>query len=206
MAKLSLVPSEKKFFELFEKQAAKVKEGTELFSIMLQNYTDVEEKAREIKVIENEADDITHEIIDLLHRTFITPFDRGDIHSLAGNIDEVLDYTESVAAKFYIYDKSEPTDSAVKLAEIIDKSAFELEKAIKHIRKAKECKPHLKNIHRLEGEADVITRQAIVKLFQKENDPIRIIKWKAIYRQLESTTDICSKLAHIIEGILVKNA
>jgi hypothetical protein len=206
MARISLVPQEKKFFSLFEQQAALVSKGADLLFDMMVNFKNVEQQARVIKEVENEADKITHGIITLLHRTFITPFERGDIHALAVGIDEVLDYTETVAMKFYMYEIKKPTPEAKALAEAIAKSAHELELAVKTIRRQKICQEHLIKIRELEEEADRTSRTALSRLFHGQKDPIEVIKWKDIYQIMESTTDVCEDVANIIEGILVKNA
>lgn len=206
MARISLVPQEKKFFSMFEQQAALVTKGANLIFEMMVDFKDVEQKARVIKTVENEADKVTHGIITLLNRTFITPFERGDIHALAVGIDEVLDYTETTAMKFYMYEIKEPTPEAKSLAEAIAKSAHELELSVKAIRSRKICTEHLIKIRELEEEADRTSRAALSRLFHGQKDPLEVIKWKDIYQIMEATTDVCEDVANIIEGILVKNA
>ncbi len=191
---------------MFEKQAALVTKGADLIFDMMVDFKDIEQKARVIKTVENEADKVTHGIITLLNSTFITPFERGDIHALAVGIDEVLDYTETTAMKFYMYEIKEPTPEAKSLAEAIAKSAHELELSVKAIRSRKICTEHLIKIRELEEEADRTSRAALSRLFHGQKDPIEVIKWKDIYQIMEATTDVCEDVANTIEGILVKNA
>jgi predicted phosphate transport protein (TIGR00153 family) len=202
---LRLLPREMQFFELFEVQASKVLEAARALQEMARNYEQIDEKARHIKVLETQGDHVTHEIIDRLNRTFITPFDREDIHALASALDDVLDNIEGVSSRFALFNVERVTPESQQLISIIEQSCAAIHEAVKQLRDFKRLGQFLVQINHLENEADHISRTTTAKLFQEEADFRELIKWKELYGRLEATTDDCEDVANILEGIVVKN-
>lgn len=203
--KLRLIPREERFYDMFEEQAKIVAEAGTLLYDLFDKFEDVEEKTRVIKEAEVRADRVTHKIIEKLNMSFITPFDRGDIHQLATGIDEVLDYLEVAAHKTFLYSIPEVTPESRHLSEIIHKGCEEMLAAVRDLRNFSEAKKRLINIRALEEEADRVVRYALAGLFDSNGDAISILKYKEIYEQLEATTDRQEDVANIIDGIIVKN-
>ena len=202
---LRLLPKEVRFFDLFEAQASKVHEAARALQDLARKYDQVEEKARHIKVLESQADAITHDIIDKLNRTFITPFDREDIHALASALDDVLDNIEGVASRLVLFQIPSVTPETVQLASIIEQACGAIVTAVANLRDFPKIGEHLIHINHLENEADHISRNVTAKLFLEASDFRELIKWKEIYGRLEATTDDCEDVANILEGIVVKN-
>src|SRR5437867_4379214 len=203
---LRLLPKEMRFFELFESHAAKVHEAARALHEMARNYEQTDEKARHIKVLETQADHITHEIIDTLNRTFITPFDREDIHALASALDDVLDNIEGVSSRLTLFKIRSVTPETLQLTSIIEQACGAICDAVRQLTDLKKINEYCIQINHLENEADYITRNTTAKLFEEENDFRELIKWKEIYGRLEATTDDCEDVANILEGIVVKNS
>lgn len=202
---IRLLPQETKFFDLFEAQAAKVHEAARALEDLARNYEHVQEKARHIKVLESQSDHITHDIIDKLNRTFITPFDREDIHALASALDDVLDNIEGVASRLALFEIPSVTPEVVQLTSIIEQACIAMQQAVAHMRDFTKINEYLIQINHLENEADIISRNATAALFRNAADFRELIKWKEIYGRLEATTDDCEDVANILEGIVVKN-
>jgi predicted phosphate transport protein (TIGR00153 family) len=202
---IRLLPREVEFFELFETQASKVLEAARALQEMARHYERIDEKARHIKVLETQGDHVTHEIIDRLNRTFITPFDREDIHALASSLDDVLDNIEGVSSRFALFNIKRITPESLQLISIVEQSCAAIYEAVKQLRDFKRISEHLIQINHLENEADHISRNTTAKLFHEENDFRELIKWKELYGRLEATTDDCEDVANILEGIVVKN-
>jgi len=199
------LPNEGRFFELFETQAAKVLEGARALKELSEHYDRVEEKARRIKKVESEGDQITHDIIERLNRTFITPFDREDIHALASGLDDVLDNVEGVASRLTLFQVQTITPEAVELVAIIERSCVAIYDAVAQLKDLKKIREFCIQINDLENQADFISRNTTARLFHEETDFRELIKWKEIYGRLEATTDDCEDVANILEGIVVKN-
>jgi predicted phosphate transport protein (TIGR00153 family) len=202
----SLIPREEKFFTLFDRMAAKVVEGAKKFNELIENYTDVEDKAKRIKEIEHECDLIAHEVIDKLNKTFITPLEREDISSLVKYLDDVMDDIEATSSRFVMYGMKKPTAAVGELGRIIFSAAEQLQKAVNSIQEPQNLATFLVEINRLENQADLICREQIAKLFREEPDVREILKWKEVYEQLEACADRCEDVADVIEDIVVKNA
>lgn len=202
---LRLLPVEPKFFDLFETQAATVLEAARALQEMAHHYDHIPEKAQHIKEIESRGDSITHAIIDNLNRTFITPFDREDIHALASALDDVLDNIEGVSSRFALFQIKSITPESVHLISIIEKSCLAIQDAVKHLRDFKRVQEYCVQINQLENEADHISRASTARLFDDAADFRELIKWKELYGRLEATTDDCEDVANILEGIVVKN-
>jgi uncharacterized protein len=204
--RLRLIPREERFFDLFVEDAANVLGAARLLEAMLRSYEDVETQAGEIRAAEHRGDEISHDIGRRLESTFVTPFDREDIHGLISALDDVLDYIEETADTFVLYRIAAPTAVAIELSAIIVRQCELLHEALGHLRGYKGLDRYWIEVHRLENEGDVIGRQAIAGLFDSDADAIEIIKWRKIYNVLEETIDKCEDVANIIERIVVKHA
>ena len=203
----SLFPKNERFFELFSRSASNIRLAAEQLLNMVEHFTRVEEKAARLKEVESQGDLITHEIIEHLNSSFITPIDREDIYALAGKLDDVLDEIEGVSSRLHLFAVERPTSECIELVKIVVKATETIERGIKDLRKLSGLKDVLVEIHSLENQADQITRQMVAKLFHNgDNDVINLIKWKEIYARLEHTADRCEDVANVIEDIMVKNA
>jgi predicted phosphate transport protein (TIGR00153 family) len=209
MPKFPFMPKEQKFFDLFEQSAQNIIKASKLLKEMLDNWQFIDSRVAEITELEHDGDSMTHQIISLLHRTFVTPFDREDIAELAHAMDDILDFIHSAADSMFIYKISKPTDRARELADVIVLAAVEVEKAISSLRHKNEFRQMLERcveINRLENAADRIYRAAIGELFDNAKDMAEIIKWREIYEHMETATDRCEDVADVIEGVALKNA
>lgn len=204
-----LIPRETSFFDFFAQHAALTVEGTSEFLSMVSTGANIESKAQRIKDIEHETDVITHRCVEALHKTFITPIDRDDIHRLITKMDDIMDFVEAAAERIALYELTTMTADVKDLADVLHRSAVHVEVASKHLRNLKDPQTIFKtcvDINRLENEADAILRRAVARLFKEEKDPIMVIKWKEIYESLEAATDRCEDVANIIEGVVLENA
>ena len=204
--RLRLIPREERFFDLFVADAANVLGAARLLEAMLRTYDQLERRAGEIRDAEHRGDEISHDIGRRLESTFVTPFDREEIHGLISGLDDVLDYIEEVADTFVLYGIEAPTAEAVEQASIIVRQCEQLHEALAHLRGFKGLEKYWIEIHRLENEGDQLARRAIAGLFRDSKDPIEIVKWKDVYSLLEQTVDKCEDVANIIERIVVKHA
>ncbi len=204
-----LMPKEGRFFELFNEHAEQiVLGGRELVALMVAG-DDIQRRAYAIETIEKRADRITQTTIELLHKTFITPLDRDEIHQLITRMDDILDLMEDVSQSIFLYDVKQLTSEAQKLAEVCVLCAEQVRQAVGHLSNMDNAAAILKaceEIDRLESEADHIMRAAMAKLFRDEPDVRQVIKLKAIYELLETVTDRCEDVANIIEGIVLENS
>ncbi len=203
------MPSEGKFFDFFVQHADLcVKGAKEMVSVMT-NFDDLENRVHAIESIEKQADKVTHSTIDLLHKTFITPLDRDDIHQLITRMDDILDLLEDAAQTISLYDIKAVTPEAKRLAELCLAGAEKVKAAVSLLHNMDNSHQILsicEEIDRLESDADHVMRAAMSKLFRDEPDVRNLIKLKAIYEILETVTDRCEDVANIIEGIIVENA
>ena len=204
--RLRLIPREERFFNLFVEDAANVLGAARLLEAFVRTYDTVERRAGEIRDAEHRGDEISHDIGHRLESTFVTPFDREEIHGLISALDDVLDYIEEVADTFVLYRIDAPTPVAVEQATIVVRQCEQLHEALGHLRGFKNLDKYWIEVHRLENEGDRVVRTAIASLFEKEKNPIELIKWKEVYTLLETTIDKCEDVANIIERIVVKNA
>jgi hypothetical protein len=204
--RLRMIPREERFFDLFVEDAGNVLEAARMLETMLRTYDDIPRRTAELRDIEHRGDELSHDIGRRLESTFVTPFDREDIHSLISGLDDVLDYIEEVGDTFGLYRIDAPTATAVQQVTIVVKQCELLHEAILHLRGFKDLDRYWIEIHRLENEGDTLVRGAIADLFDGKPDPIEVIKWKKIYNLLEATVDACEDVANIIERIVVKHA
>ena len=202
----SLIPREEKFFADFNTMADQLIVGATLLEEMLRPEPPNFDKADEIKEVEHKCDFLTHQLFQRLHRTFVTPIDREDIHALARSLDDVMDNIDAAAGYVRLYRMTRMRQGARELTQIILASTNELRAAMVGIEMKKNVSQHLVEINRLENEADRIHQMAIKHLFEEERDPIEIIKWKEMLDYLEATTDRCEDVADVIEGVVLKHA
>ncbi|MBU6281004.1 DUF47 family protein [bacterium] len=203
------MPRQVAFFDYFDRMAAKALEGSRALLEMLEVFDDVPERAGRIKTIEHEGDMITHECIEELHKTFITPIDRDSIHRLVTRMDDVLDLIESVAQRMALYEVGKPTPESVGLARVLLLSVEQVGKAVRGLRdmkNAREIQAECVEINRLENEADTLLRLAVGGLFRDEKDPLTVMKWKELYEGIEEATDRCEDVANLVEGIVLEHA
>ncbi|GAA4011995.1 DUF47 domain-containing protein [Actimicrobium antarcticum] len=204
-----LMPTEGKFFELFNQHADLCVKGAKEMVALMTNFDDLEMRVHAIEGIEKEADKVTHNTIEMLHKTFITPLDRDDIHKLIVRMDDILDLLEDAAQTISLYDIKAITPEAKRLAELCLMCAEKVQAAVgllHNMDNSREILTLCTEIDRLESDADHVMRAAMSKLFRDEPDVRNLIKLKAIYEILETVTDRCEDVANIIEGIIVENA
>lgn len=201
-----LIPREEAFFDLFKNAAHNMIEGSRLLKDMTEDFRNPVEKAKRIKDVEHVGDGITHEIARKLNQTFITPIDREDIHDLASALDDILDVVEAIADRFVLYKVVMPTEAAIRLANVLYQAAVEVGATVDLLGKSHQAVTECSvRVNSLENEADRISRDAISALFEKETDPIAVIKWKEIYENFEAGTDRCEDVANILERIALKH-
>ena len=200
------IPRETKFFELFAELSTAMNEGARLLRSILEDPYDLENRVAQMQAIEHRGDKATHAIISKLNQTFITPFDREDIHRLASSLDDVLDFMNAAATRLIMYKIVEPPVTAAELAGIIVLQTEELARGVSLLEKNDGVLKHCDEINRLEDEADRISRKAIGALFEREKDPIQLIKIKELYEVLENATDKAEDAANVLEAIVLKSA
>ena len=203
------LPKETSFFDFFEQHAALTVEGTKEFLSLVTTGANIETKAKRVSDIEHETDVITHRCVEALHKTFITPFDRDNIHRLITRMDDVMDFVEAASERIALYELSTMTADVRDLADVLHRAAQQVEAATKGLRNLKDPQSILKqciDINRLENESDQILRRAVARLFKEEKDPIMVIKWKEIYENLENAADRCEDVANIIEGVILEHS
>ena len=204
-----LMPTEGKFFDLFNQHADLCVKGAKEMVELMTNFNDLEIRVHAIEGIEKQADKVTHDTIDLLHKTFITPIDRDEIHQLITRMDDILDLLEDAAQTISLYDIKAITPEAKRLAELCLACTEKVQSAVALLHNMDNSRQILticKEIDRLESDADHVMRAAMSKLFRDEPDVRNLIKLKAIYEILETVTDRCEDVSNIIEGIIVENA
>jgi len=206
VARLSLVPQKREFFDLYNRAARNNVAIAEKVIDLLDRFPEQsEEIVRDVKELENEGDRITHELVDLVNRTFVTPFDRDDMYRLASVLDDICDYVDEAAEKIVSYGVRDVRDGAREQARVIQRSAAKLSEAIGRLEGFQDSRRQLIELRELEDEGDRIARAAISELFAVGGDAIAIIRWKDIHEQLEEAVDACENAADVLEAILVKN-
>jgi predicted phosphate transport protein (TIGR00153 family) len=204
-----LMPQEGRFFDLFNEHAEQIVHGSRELAALMASGDDLECRARNIESIEKRADKIARETIELLHKTFITPIDREDIHQLISKMDDILDLIEDASQLMFLYDVRIPTPEAKKLADICVVCCEKVKGAVAllpSMDNAAEIMAICTDIDRLESEADHVMRAAIARLFREEPDVRELIKLRSIYEHLETVTDRCEDVANIIQGIVLDNS
>jgi len=205
----NLIPRDEKFFELFEAQAAHNVEACKVFVELISKWSLESPLFHRLQDIEHEADITTHEVYDKLNRTFITPFDREDIHELASELDDIVDILQSVATRMQLYYVDHITEELKRMAGILVDATENVRRAIvemKNPEKTRRVQDYCIEINRLENAGDRALEQALSKLFQGKPDPLEVIKWKEIYESIEFAIDKCEDVANMIDSILIKQA
>lgn len=201
-----LLPRERTFFALFTEVTANIQAGAEALADIFKDYRDVPSKVSHVKDLEHRGDQLTHQIFTKLNQTFVTPFDREDIHALTGKLDDVLDLIDAGATRLVLYKVDKIRPGAIELADILVRSTQEIHAAVSRLEKLEGILDYCITINSLENEADTAVRAAIARLFQEEKDPVEIIKWKEILEVLEFATDKCEDVANILEAVVLKSA
>lgn len=203
----NFIPKEFNFFDLFERQVGFAVDAAAYFKQVVSSGQINEDVLQKIRDIEHQGDDVAHDIIAQLNKTFITPFDREDIYALAKELDDVVDMINTILGRMVVYKLSGVNENLVRFAAMIDDSVNALALAVKGMRNMKNYKSVLDacvEINRLENEGDSMRDMVLAELFEKEKDPIAVIKLKEIYQDAETLLDICEDVAHVVESILVK--
>lgn len=201
-----ILPREEGFYEMFVELAKNVSLAAKAMVAMLEDFSNPAADAEKIKDLEHANDTITHNLIKKLNQTFITPFDREDIHELASKIDDVLDLTDAAASRLVTYRIERIRPGVVELARAVKEATDELVAAVKALEKRDKVLEHCIEINRLENEADLVSRRAIARLFEQEKDPISLIKMKELYEVLETATDKAEDAANVLEAVVLKSA
>ena len=201
-----LVPRDTKFFDMFAEMSGNIIEGAKLLGAILSDFQNVETRVQQLKDLEHKGDDMTHSILVKLNSTFITPFDREDIHALASAMDDVLDYVYAAGERLVMYKIHAAPPAAAELAGVILKQSEQLSKAVRMLEKHDNVLDICVEINRLENEADRIARAALAALFEREKDPITLIKVKELLEVLETATDKAEDAANVLESVVLKSA
>lgn len=204
-----LMPKSDEFFDDFDAQCAVTVEGARLLHSLLSDYRDVATKVQALKAIEHKGDEVTHAAFNRLHKQFITPFDRAQIHSLLSRIDDVLDLTNASAARLQYYEIQSSLPDATELARLLvicTEKVQEVVAALRLIKKPEQILAGCQDIKRLEAQADEALRAGLGRLFKSGADPLTIIKWKEIYDLIETATDKCQDVANVIEGVVLEHS
>jgi predicted phosphate transport protein (TIGR00153 family) len=206
VARFSLLPRDRTFFDLFIQAGQNTVNAARLLDEMMHSWPDEKGLAREILKAEQEGDQITHEIVKRLNTTFVTPIDREDIYGLATQIDDIVDYTEEAADFLGLYKIEAPMEQAQALTKVLVASCEQLAMGLEHLPEFKDLDKYWIEIHRLENEGDRISRDAVASLFSNGIDPMIVIRWKDIFAVLEEAIDSTETAAQILEGIVIKNS
>jgi predicted phosphate transport protein (TIGR00153 family) len=203
---IRLIPKDTSFFEMFAAMSNNLIDAARALVDLFADYHNVEAKIEGIRQIEHRGDEMTHSIMRKLNQTFITPFDREDIHTLASSLDDVVDFINAACARIVMYRITDPPAEAGQLARLILAQCEELEKAVTNLQKSDDVLRHCVEINRLENEADQVSRVAIARLFEDETNPITLIKIKELLEFLETATDKAEDVADVLETVVLKNA
>jgi predicted phosphate transport protein (TIGR00153 family) len=204
---MRLIPKEEEFFDLFEELVNKIEEGGELFLDLVEHYEYSDQKIAKLKELEHEADVITRNTYEKMHKTFLTPIDREDIYDLVNKMDSILDMVEASATRMSLYKVKVPASEIIDQAMILNKSIKKVKYIVYAMRNMKNAKMILDScveLHTLENEGDIVMRMTISRLFECEKDPIELIKWKEIFERIEESIDLCEDVSNIVEGIVLK--
>jgi hypothetical protein len=204
-----LMPKSDEFFDDFDKQCAVTVQGAKMLHELLSDYRDVAARVQALKEVEHRGDEVTHTAFNRLHKQFITPFDRGQIHTLLSRIDDVLDLTNAAAARLHYYEIQTSLPDATELARLLVLSALKVQEvvaALRLIKKPEQILAGCKEIKQLESQADEALRSGVGRLFKSGVDTLTVIKWKEVYDLIETATDKCQGVANIIEGVVLEHS
>jgi predicted phosphate transport protein (TIGR00153 family) len=206
VARLSLIPQKREFFELYNRAAENdVKIADRLVELLERFPNGADDVARDVKQLEHEGDRLTHELVDLLNRTFVTPFDRDDMYRLAGALDDICDHVDEAAGRIVSYGVSEIRLQAREQAQVVRRSAGKLADAVALLDGFQDSRGHLDELRDLEDVGDRILHDSVSSLFMARADPLELIRWKDIHESLEEAVDACAYAANVLEAIVVKN-
>jgi hypothetical protein len=206
MARISFIPQKREFFRLYDRAAANTVAIAEALIVLLDTFPDgADTHMRDIKELEHEGDRLTHELVDLINRTFVTPFDRDDMYRLAGVLDDICDNVDDTAEKIVGYGILDVREHARRQADVVARCARKLREAVGQLEGFQDSRRKLIELRELEDEGDRIAREAISELFRGGVDAIALVRWKDIHEQLEEAVDACENAADVLEAILVKN-
>jgi uncharacterized protein len=200
------VPKEREFFDLFEEAGTNIVRAADLLDQMLRAYPERADLSRDILICEQEGDRITHDIIQHLNQTFVTPIDREDIYELASALDDIVDYTEEVADYLGLYKIEAPMEQSQTLAHILLQACRQISEAMPRMRTFRDISHYTVEINRLENDGDRVTREAIASLFDEGIDPMVVLRWKDLFERLENAIDATEHVANILEGIVIRNS
>ena len=203
-----LIPKEESFFDLFEAQVNRLVEASGVLVEATERFETLGENAKRLERLEHDADQLTHEIMERLNKTFITPIDREDIHRLATDLDDVMDLMEAVTERFILFKVQQMLPQAKEIAKVIQQQLQEMQRMIPHLRRMRResIMPHCVEINRLEKTGDRLLRTAFAALFDGSHEPLVVIKWRELYGLMEEATDKCEDVANVIESIVLKHA
>lgn len=206
MARFSLLPRDRTFFDLFVEAGRNNLHAARLLDRMMQEWPEDGGLSREVLKAEQEGDRITHDIVQRLNSTFVTPIDREDIYGLATKLDDIVDFTEEAADLLGLYQIEAPMEQAVALTGVLVGACEQLAEGLEHLREFKDLDRYWIEVHRLENEGDRISRDAVASLFSNGIDPMVVIRWKDMFAVLEEAIDATETVAQILEGIVIKNS
>lgn len=205
-----LLPTNTKFYDHFDRTTEILVAAAERFSAFLDNYEHPKRHADEIKSLEHEADENTHAGMELLHQSFITPIERGDIRRLIETLDDIVDFMDDAARRFVLYDITEVLPEARDLVKVLLAATKEVQAAVGKVRwlrkRTAEILQHCVEIRRLENEGDLINHELLARLFKSKMDPLSVLKWKEIIIDIENSIDRCQDVANVVEGIVLENS
>ena len=206
MARLTLIPQKREFFELYNRAAENIVAIADLLIALLDRFpAGADDLVGDVKELEHEGDRLTHELVDLLNRTFVTPFDRDDMYRLAGALDDICDHVDEAAGRIVSYGVTEIRLQAREQAQVIRRSAGKLADAVALLEGFQDSRGHLDELRELEDVGDRILHDSVSSLFMARADPLEVIRWKDIHESLEEAVDACGYAAHVLEAIVVKN-
>jgi uncharacterized protein Yka (UPF0111/DUF47 family) len=203
---LNLLPRDEKYFDRFTEMARRIHESAQILQTFFDNQAPVAAVADKIKRLEHDCDEISHEILRGIDRTFITPIDREDIHRLAVRLDDVIDLIDGCVRRLVLFNITEPTAVSRRLSEIIVHTTQEMVEAVADLKKQKGVIQHCIRIKELENEGDVAYHEAVASLFRERLDPLEVIKWKDVYENMEGCIDKCEAVAHVLESVVLKHS
>ena len=203
---MQLIPRGVKFYDLFREQAENIHQAAQMLVGLFEDFKDVEKHVAEIKFLEHKGDQLTHELMMKLNKTFITPMDREDIHSLGSALDDVLDLVDAAASRLVTYKVTSVTPGARQLSKVILHGTEIILQAVSELNKPHNILEYCEKIAMIEEEADRIKGECLARLFEDSTNPVEIIKWKEIYEVLEATTDKCEDVADVLEAVVLKAA
>lgn len=203
---MKLIPRDDQFYDIFAQVAARLTGSANLLHEIFKDPSKLHQHVASVKVLEHEADNLTHDIIDRIDRTFVTPFDREDIHALAGELDDVVDLIDGTARRAVIFHITESRKHGVLLSEILLRAAQCVEETVAKMKDPKAVTGANRKLKLLEEEGDAIYHEAMEDLFRSETDPMEVIKWKELYDKIEDAVDQCEDVGNVLQSISLKNA